>query len=843
MRIQKIVPIALSLLVMAGVAANGAAVTAQAEENMLLSEETVSLTAENADLFLPESYEQYLELNDPSDVAFSEHYVAVADGSTLYLYDRVAGSYTSYTHTGNVQKVQFSSDETLYFSDDARDMELYSLSPLDLSAGATPTGVHCVSFLISGDTLYTASGAEAQKGFYAYNLTLLPGAVTELQSNVAISGTPSLAFWRGNLLGIPNQTVYEFPAAGGQYRMYQLSQAPEDTLDLSSVAVYRDALYYTARNGLYRYNGGESVTLIWAGEDVHGLTVYDDSLYCVQGKAVLKLAIDGDNVQKAGYEITSASASENRIAQATDSARAGNIVVTADAGNKRVSIYDRTTEEYSTVSCPDPDFAPTAVATDGDLIAVASGDKIYTFHYGEESTGEGRTPDNSGANIVSLACLYGEVYYVTDNNMHGRLGGSSTARGENGTPVSLAANLYGDLFVLYQSGKVFAYTEDTFSIKSVSGTALELTLATPSKLRSDFEGNLYYLDGGALKSFVRAGETGGTVKTLATIRGDSFVYGAGGAAPLSFALGFEDDEVYFLFGNYVVRSEANTLAAIPSLNEMPLGSTKEDTFSAHAADELIVTLPAKSVGIRTSLEELKSTESGFYPFRGYFRTEEEKTGVLLARTEAYLLVAFFEDLEYSVSVFRASEDVTLTSGGFAPAPESKFLTNDVSAYYAPALTNALAAERLPRGSRVSVLGYLDAPDYRYAIVTIEGAEGEQRAQAGYFIPASFLTSVDPAGESSHGYTLGYIKAGSTVTLESGAELVLEERVEARLSKNADGSYTARFAYRGEEYVGSVAASDVYRGESDALRISLMVCLGVLALVIVGLYVWFFPRKK
>lgn len=49
-------------------------------------------------LFLPSSYEQYLELNEPSDFAISDRYVAIADSadensSVLYLYDKQISSY------------------------------------------------------------------------------------------------------------------------------------------------------------------------------------------------------------------------------------------------------------------------------------------------------------------------------------------------------------------------------------------------------------------------------------------------------------------------------------------------------------------------------------------------------------------------------------------------------------------------------------------------------------------------------------------------------------------------------------------------------------------------------
>ena len=52
----------------------------------------VAMTTDNASLFLPASYEEYLPLENPSDVAFSENYIAIADGMNLYVYAREYGS-------------------------------------------------------------------------------------------------------------------------------------------------------------------------------------------------------------------------------------------------------------------------------------------------------------------------------------------------------------------------------------------------------------------------------------------------------------------------------------------------------------------------------------------------------------------------------------------------------------------------------------------------------------------------------------------------------------------------------------------------------------------------------
>ena len=88
------------------------ALTAQAAETVL--------TTENSSLFLPESYEQFLTLTAPTDVAVSEKYLAVSEGSDLYIFDRAAEEpvYRKYTHTDKISKIQFSDEEKLYFSDE-----------------------------------------------------------------------------------------------------------------------------------------------------------------------------------------------------------------------------------------------------------------------------------------------------------------------------------------------------------------------------------------------------------------------------------------------------------------------------------------------------------------------------------------------------------------------------------------------------------------------------------------------------------------------------------------------------------------------------------------------------
>ena len=129
----------------------------------------VVMTEENSEPFLPATREEYLPLQTPSHVAFSEQYTAVADGSTLYLYDKAENEYSYYEHkTGadatatTLSELQFSSDGTLYFTDQS--MWLYSL---DLQTKtATRQDISCSTFYIAEDYIYYTATVTGTVTFY-----------------------------------------------------------------------------------------------------------------------------------------------------------------------------------------------------------------------------------------------------------------------------------------------------------------------------------------------------------------------------------------------------------------------------------------------------------------------------------------------------------------------------------------------------------------------------------------------------------------------------------------------------------------------------------------------------
>ena len=802
-------------------------------------------------LFLPSSYEQYLELQSPTDVAFSMGHIAIADGETLYVFDRAENRYneTKLTDGNTVAKLGFA-DERLFVAVTGVSNFFYEYDYANNSLKQFPT-INCSTFLIEGDTLYTATVSNSTTTVASHKISALESGTQQavILGSLNTNVTPSLAFLDGTLYCAVGGQVYcpDLTKQFGANSFYLSSDDPLKAESVKSVCAYDGKLCYTAQGGLYASDlTVHRSSLLLAGEGFGALTSYNNTLYAVSGKSIRAISINEGSATFTGYEISSTSASVNRLCGAVDTARAGGLLVTADAGNRRVTVYDFASDTYSEILPPDvaAEFSPRFVATDGNIIAAATERAIYTCTYTGEAQMQFTAAETSGDNTVrGIACVYGAVYYVTGNS-YGKVGGETVFHDGFGSPAALASDVYGDLYVAYDNHSVVRFTEREF-ISQYGGVQLDFTLPEDYKsLRADFEGNLYYLRGGSLYC-------NGNDEAHATVRGKDFVYTTPDPDPLSFALGFEDDEVFFLYGSYLVKSDADAID-IPTLNEIPADGVREAVFTVHAAEGLLVEIPAGTIGIRTDLDALKAEDPAYFPYSSYYRTSEAKLGVLLGVKDGYALVVLYEigesDRVYTANLFRfdpeSGEGLLPTEQYWTPEtePPVRYLSSTVGAYDFPCMHEALRETPFERGAKVLVEGYvtLDA-EHVYALVC-----GTSRTETRGYVPASYLTEVPVSEEQGASFEPAYLKEnreGTLFTADDGTTITVTERTRAEFYANPDGTYTARIVKDGKEYRATVSESAIDRGESDALRISLIIILSVLALIIIGVYFFTLPRKR
>ena len=814
-----------------------------------------------AELYLPSSYEQYLALENPVDIAFSETYIAIADGKTLYLYDLITKSFSrTIIPEGNstITKIGFAGNR-LFASVRAASNFFYEY---DFSKQSlTKLTINCSTFLINNNVLYTANVGGQSTTIASYSVSDMNPESSPMANDLGTvneHSTPSMTILGDELYCTFSDHVYCIAPSSETFntaKSFYLSTSPSNATNVQSTCVHENNFYYTAEGGLYRSDMISDTTrtslLLIEGAGFGALSSYNGNLYAVKGSSIVEIGIEDNQATLTGYEISTSSDSVNRLSKATDTARAGDLLVTADAGNQRISVSKlaRTengliTQSTYVIPCRTENgepYTPTRVATDGELIAVAAEDcQIYLYQNGK--TAYHYRHSTEGNPVMGLACVYGKVYFITEHTFGMAEEGQGLIQRNNGkTNYALASDVYGNLFVVYGDGTAAKFSESGFLDTAAQGEPLDFRLPEHfSSLRADFEGNLYCLNGNNL---VKNG-----TETLVSISGSDYVYTMSESSPLVFALSYEDDEVFFLFGDYIVKTDAGALD-IPTLSKISAEGVAEAMFAPHGKDGLLIDVPAGTIGVRTDLGKFRSDDPAYFPYLSYYRTAESKRGILLATKDRYALVILYEvgetDRVFEADLFLLDKtDIVPTEEYSRESAETMYLTNDVSAYFFPCLHQALADTRLARGTRVAVCGYVSAPERDYALVEFETAEGA-RARGTGFVPAAYLTAVDPIPGEETVFEPAYLKAsaeGTEFVADDGSAITVTERTRAEFTDNGDGTYTARITVDGKAYYAKVAPNRIDRGESDAVRIALIIILTALAVGIVGGYVYLLPRK-
>lgn len=908
----------LSASAFASVGANIAAIADELPEQTETAE-PVQFTTANAELHLPETYEQYLPLENPTSVSISQRgEIAVADGKNIYYCGNPASEnpqYKCYTHEdSNISKLQFTENGDLYFSSNTY---FYRLNTETMSNEL----VHdfpCTSFLFAGDKLFVVRlDIDGQRTTVSYidekllssddfngnTVTMTPVATYNTNHSIYLTYHEEK-----NLLYAADQlNVYIYDIVESTKKT-AIIDSSVDSLDLNAVAMYKDKFYYTVNGqdtngGLFTTNFGLDAAerLKQGGKGFTSLISCNDELYCIYGGTIRKLSVNENGVEFSGYEIAIDSDSPHRLSNSGETVRTKELVAIADADNKRISLYNRLENSYTTIDCINENgtpFVPEHIAIDkeetvvkanddvvtSNKIAVSCGMKIYEYVYArhtlypEENGVIDKTPapHETLQNVKGLNYVYGECYYITEYAGYGSLGNKTSSElhfnGVN-NPAAITSDVYGALYVAF-GNQVYTFAESDFRENGASGTH-RATLSDNAELvymslTVDYEGNIWYLD---KQGKLRCNDLNGNDEIKAEIDGNAFVYsGKENDYPSSFAISFEDDEIYFNFKNYVVKTNAYALESLPALNKILAGEAKTKTFDLADCNKLYVKVPANSVGFQIDLNALKKDKSDldrYFPYESYFRLKHEtaggteiifRQGALLYEPQGedgYYVVALYDVNAHSftANLFKKSknyiEDYGEEEKHFQAADEGEtgYISSSVSLCSSPCLFIAPDGQRLSplsdylmkRGRKVNVLGYADGEDREYAFVEV--VNGAVETKKG-FVPRSYLTKNNPLEPDD--FKLGFLlgDAGIILKNENGEELAITEKTEAKLCQNKDGTYTAVVEKDGALYSGTVLSDQISRGETDALRIGLIVILSVLALVIIAGYAFLmFPRKK
>lgn len=743
---------------------------AAAETFCAFAEKNSTQASSLDELITPSSYEQYLPLAAPADVAFSDDYTAVADGNVIFVYDRLHGVYRKYEHTVNnelsankISKVEFSDDGDLYFLDASS--YLYSFPMANLSSetieNPTETKFACSTFTIEGETLYytnvTGTTNLSKTSLDALDATKAQTLVEEIHSKPAIAFYEHRLYYTDygiRLMRVDPNAVNSKPEAVCVFDR-----------EIKSIAIAADELYYTDTNGaFYAYNFTSllfeeqakkelALTAEETGDNI-AVAPYEDFVYLVQGSSVREYEC-GEGWT--GFELSASSDSENRLNGAADSALHGDLVLTADTGNERISVYSRSKKTYRIIPAEN---GLLRLATDGSTVTAITATKalVYDLSSGELSA----SFETFNGKLVGVACVYGTYYLVSDTNHYYKL--SKTVDETSGEPVwklesSLKQNsksprlmtgdIYGNLYVTAVNN-VYKFTEAEFMDETAFGEEICSAIPTETeKLLVDYEEKVYALYRNTLYVYKNG------LKISEYPLGKALVYTQTENTPVTtVAFGVEDNAAYITYDGNLTVCTADL--QLPTVKAIPTEQVSEDVFGSAAAEFTVVETSENAVLVAFDLSQAQDAEH--FSYRFYKRSEETLTALKIGETTEYGVLAVFDKTtheytnyvvlkryltELDPSVYRKDYPTDQQTDGW--------LTNAVQLYKFPYLTPLLTSGNAVKNQKVTLLGEVTELDYDYYLISF--TDGEGNTQTG-FVPMSYVTHFNGAPPETETTTYG-----------------------------------------------------------------------------------------
>ena len=243
-----------------------------------------------AELISPATYEEYLPLVSPSSVSVTGGYTAIADGNTLYLYDRAENAYYSYEHTKPITKVELTEEGTLYFLSSLR---LYGLSIANLKAhGEAELLSVCSDFTVQQGTPYYYDNAQTLLSLNGKNIPL----------PYALQNASPLAQANGLLYCVCKNTTNEL------FTVYAVNPQTDSVTPIAnfpeallSLALANNQLCAITESGnfsayaLSELDGNEAALPTPIAQDMgnyRAISAHGDNVYAVKGATIREYATE-----------------------------------------------------------------------------------------------------------------------------------------------------------------------------------------------------------------------------------------------------------------------------------------------------------------------------------------------------------------------------------------------------------------------------------------------------------------------------------------------------------------------------------------------------------------------
>lgn len=709
---------------------------------------SASEQAPKDELITPSSYEQYLELNSPSDVAVNERFTAIADGNVIYLYDSVESVYRKYVHSQNadqskndVTKLQFSTDGVLFFSD--KSTSLYRLDPMTANLLGERADLVCSTFVISGNELYFSNVSGGISSISKSKLSDL-----SISSSVAIVDN----LVSDTVLAIVNEEI--FYTDSGKY-LYKYSNEQSSFItnfsnSLTSVAVTNSLFCCTDNSGSFYvydfidlYAERDNAEPLFSAEGSFSkLSLFSDFVYAVDGDCVKQYSLSKGEFTD--YQICSTSTALNRLNGATDVCLYEDTLLVADSANSRISVrkgdggyyaiptnVSETTEQKL---CATADTVLVWTDSRAYLYDLISAELLTTFSFQESK-------------LMGAIGVYGRYYFVTSNNgyYYASLQQTSAEKSEwtlsspviksGSHPTLLTADVYGNLYVA-KSGSLYKYTESEFLDNTNANEPLFALPVGAQRLAVDYDGNVYALTGNTLTKFVAKTAWSSVEFSLSK----AAVYSSAEQRVTAFAFGVEDNAAYLLYnGSYILSTPDLNL---PTVKGLPTESSADEIFSSASATVEVVKTSPKSVLVEFNFEAFEK-KPAYFPYLSLQRSEQARTALKLGETNDYAVLAEYDgdNRQYRTYLVKKGYFETLAQDEYSTVFSEElfgYTSNSVHLYKFPYLHSLMTVQELEKNQKLKLLGEITQLDHDYYLVECETENGKLLG----YLPKAFVTEFD-----------------------------------------------------------------------------------------------------
>lgn len=689
-------------------------------------------------LISPSSYEEYLPLVSPSSVSVTENGMLIADGNSLYLYDRAEQTYFRYTHTGAITKAELSASGKVYFLSSLR---LYELSIEGVKRGENATLVSvCYDFTADNETLYYYDNAQ----------TILSSDGKSIPLPYSLQSGSPLTFKDGLLYCVCKNT------SNGLCTAYAVNPQTNSVTPITSfpqpllsMALTDNQLCAVTENGtFYAYAQAElsvnelPAPIMQAEGGYSYLAPYQDCVYAIGESSVYEYETESASFTE--YEIGSSSASPKRFHGASDLYLSETKLFIADTENDRITVYDTETSDFE--AWIQTDLTISHLVSYADTLLACSESELVLYNLNEKRYGEEllQLTDVNGT-IIGIAEVYNRYYALTDTNVCYMLtqenGVWSYAEMQKNTvslrSKALTSDVFGSLYVLYDNHKVYRFTEQEFLTADASGTKVLDGLESAEKLALDYHCNLYALSKGTLTKYAL---TDGFYTQSEQYTPDYDLVYDENPTVCSFAFGVRNEYAYLLYEkDYLVKTDE---FEIPTVSPIPVGNAKELLFGEKATQApALVQIAEGAILIEFNAEALQ-TETTF-PYTAFARAKNLTTAKLGEEGDYTIISARNEQTgEYKTHLVRSEYCTPLSLSDyytdFGESGKTGYISSDIPLYKYPYLTDILTVVDVPRGAQVTLLGELIQLDYAYYYAQVETETG---VKTGY-IPKDFINSFE-----------------------------------------------------------------------------------------------------